>query len=227
MQSIRIVTVLTGALLLTACGQPESVSRSVVLAPENGFTLATQGDDVAGATETATVMLPLYDVQGVNVIVPSNLRSSEADVYYPLADIVWRGEPLGNRHDQVRQIFREATATATGSMTRGRAAVVEVQVTRFHCVTDKTRFSVGGTHSLHFILTVRDAQTGEVIDGPRAVVADVKAVGGVRALAEDAAGRTQRVVVLERLVQVLRSELSGPVQAQVSRADVAPATIAN
>ncbi len=227
MKSIRISILLMSALALSACGQPESASRGVILAPEDGFTLATRGPDVTAATETTTDIQPLYHVQDVNVIVPSSLLSSEANVFYPLADIVWRGEPLGNRHEQVRKIFKEAAATATSSMTRGRAAIVEVSVTRFHCVTEKTRYSVGGTHSMHFTLTVRDAQSGEVIDGPRPVVADVKAVGGVRAAAEDAAGRTQLVVVTERLVQVLRRELSGPVQAQVSRVDTAPSTIAN
>jgi hypothetical protein len=227
MQFNHIVALLTGALMLSACGQPEIVTRSGGLAEDSEFTLATQGREVALAADTATLMQSRYDVQDVSVIVPADLRSSEANVFYPLADIVWRGEPMGNRHDQVRQIFGEAATTATTSMTRGRPAVVEIAVTRFHCVTEKTRYSVGGTHSMHFTLTVRDAQTGDVIDGPRAVVADVKAVGGARALAEDAAGRTQRVVVLERLVQVLRIELSVPVQAQVARADVAPATIAN
>ncbi len=224
MQLIRIVGLLAGAVLLTACGQPESVSRSVV-AQENGFTLATQGRDVAGVSETARV--PLYNVQDFNVIVPSTLRASEANVFYPLADIVWRGEPLGNRHEQVRQIVGEALGTATDGMNNGRAAIVDVTVTRFHCLTEKTRYSVGGTHSMQFTLTVRDAATGQVIDGPRLVIADVKAAGGGRALAEEAAGRTQRVVVMERLVQVLRRELSGPVQAVVARADTGPAVIAN
>jgi hypothetical protein len=226
MHMIRSFVALTSAVFLLACGQPESASRGV-LAQESGFTLATRGPDVAGAT----VMAPLYAVQGVNVIVPPELRASEANAYYPLADIVWRGEPVGNRHQQVRQIFDEALGSATAGMTNGRAAIVDVTVTRFHCLTEKTRYSVGGTHSMHFTLTVRDAVTGQVIDGPRPVVADVKAAGGSRALAEDAAGRTQRVVVMERLVYVLRRELSGPVantaRAVVSRADVAPATIAN
>jgi hypothetical protein len=227
MQFNHIVGMLAGALMLSACGRPEIVTRSGGLVEDSGYTLATQGRDVALAADTATLMQPLYDVRDVSVIVPSDLRASEANVFYPLADIVWRGEPLGNRHDQVRQIFNEATTTATTPMTRGRPAVVEISVTRFHCVTEKTRYSVGGTHSMHFTLTVRDAQTGAVIDGPRPVVADTKAVGGSRALAEDAAGRTQRVVVLERLVTVLRRELSVPAQTQVTRADIAPATIAN
>jgi hypothetical protein len=85
---------------------------------------------------------------------------------------------------------------------------VDIEVTRFHCLTEKTRYTVGGVHSLHFMLTVRDADTGVVIDGPRAVVADVKAAGGAQAIAEDDMGMTQRVVVVQRLSEVIHRELS-------------------
>jgi hypothetical protein len=224
MQMIRTITFLTGVALLAACGKPESASRNLAVADDN-LTLATQGPGGTGRDET--VLAPIYDVQAVTVIVPSELRASEANVFYPLADIVWRGEPLGNRHAQVRQIFVDAASAATGGMTRGRPAIVELNVTRFHSVTEKTRYSVGGVHSMKFTITVRDAQSGAVIDGPREVVADVKAVGGARALAEDAAGRTQRVVVMERLVYVLRRELSAPMQAAVARAETAPVVVAN
>lgn len=55
-----------------------------------------------------------------------------------------------------------------------------------------------------------------MIDGPRKVVADVKAAGGYKAIAEDDAGRTQRVVVVERLAQVIARELSAPAQPATS-----------
>jgi hypothetical protein len=224
MRMIRMIALLAGVGLLGACGQPESASRNFAVADDD-LTLATQGPGGPGAI--ATVLAPIYDVQSVTVVVPQDLRASEANVYYPLADIVWRGEPMGNRHAQVRQIFTDAAGTATVGMTRGRPAIVELNVTRFHSVTEKTRYLVGGVHSMKFMMTVRDALSGAVIDGPREIVADVRAVGGARALAEDAAGRTQRVVVVERLVQVLRRELSAPAEAVVARAETAPAVVAN
>ncbi len=55
---------------------------------------------------------------------------------------------------------------------------------------------------LHFMLTVRDATTGAVVDGPRLVKADVKASGGAGAIAEERIGRTQRVVIVEALSQI-------------------------
>ena len=62
--------------------------------------------------------------------------------------------------------------------------------------------------------------------------AGVKAAGGARAIAEDQAGRTQRVVVVERLTEVIRRELSAPMVAvpegmQVSRFDGSPIALAS
>ncbi len=149
-----------------------------------------------------------YDVVGISVNVPQSLRVSEANTFHPNADIVWHGDPYGDRYQQVADIFRNAATAATGPMRHGRVVNVGIEVVRFHAVTDKTRSTFGGVHSMHFMLTVTDAATGQVIDGPRLVRADVRAAGGSAAIAEDRAGRTQRVVVTEHLTEVLRRELS-------------------
>ena len=121
-------------------------------------------------------------------------------------------------------------ARGTAIMHSGPKVVVDVEVVRFHCLTEKTRFTVGGVHSLHFMLTVRDAVSGAVLQGPRLVIADVKAAGGARAIAEDRAGLTQRVVVVQRLAEVIRRELSAPMVALpegvvVSRFDGTPVAL--
>jgi hypothetical protein len=221
MNAIRILGPLACAGLLAACGQPEQPTRAVI-APQGGLTLATQG-----LSNGPTVRTSAYAVQDVRVTVPSSLRASEANVYYPLADIVWRGDAPGNRHEQVRAIVNDAADRATAGMTTGPAAVVDITLNRFHSVTEKTRYSVGGVHSINYTLTVRDAQTGEVLDGPRVVIADAPAVGGVRALAEDQAGRTMKVVITERLIASFQSELTREVPVQVSQAAADPAVIAN
>ena len=153
---------------------------------------------------------PRYPVAAVRVNVPRSLQVSEANTFVPVADIVWRGEPQGDRHAQVARMFHEALLAGTNGMATGPAAIVAVEVTRFHCLTEKTRFTVGGNHAIHFTLTLRDAATGAVRKGPRAIVADVKASGGAAAIAEDQAGRTQRVVVVERIADVIRREISRP-----------------
>lgn len=147
-------------------------------------------------------------VVGVEVLVPQSLKVSEANAIVPMADIVWRGDPMGERHTQVQAIFEAAAAQATSSMTTGQPVIATIEVTRFHALTEKARYLTGGNYALHFNLTLRDAASGLVVYGPVPVVGDVKASGGVRAIAEDNAGRTEKVVITERLVYVLQSELS-------------------
>lgn len=203
-----LMSLVAAATLLAGCASTDTVTRD---GGTKALSLATRGELLA---DPATLYLTAaYDVRGVKVSVPRTLKVSEANVYYPLADVVWRGEPLGDRHLQVESIFDEALFRATGPMKQGRPATVEVEITRFHGVTEKTRYTMGGVYSLRFNLTVRDADTGQIIDGPRVVVADTKASGGVQALREEQMGLTQRVVVVNRLAEVLRRELSVPVTA--------------
>lgn len=199
MKAFKTLLSLGLALGVSACGLIDGTR-----ATSDGVSLATKGAPVE--VKQKSVAIPL-NVTKVVVKVPSSLRVSEADTWYPIADVVWRGEPRGNRLVQVQAIFEEAAAKGTSGLKSGVAVVAEVEVTRFHCVTEKTRNTIGGTHSMHFKLTIRDAATGAVLDGPRLVSADVKASGGSKAIAEDYAGRTQRVVVVERLAQVLHDEL--------------------
>ena len=201
MKAAKTLMSLALVLSLSACVQPDAASRSGASTP--GVSLASKDGTVAVGQKVA---IPL-NVTDVRVIVPGSLRVSEAETWYPNADVVWRGEPRGNRLEQVQRIVSEAAAAGTSRLKSGLPVVAEIEITRFHCLTEKTRNTIGGMHSLQFMLTVRHAETGEVLDGPRLVIADTKAAGGSRAIAEDYAGRTQRVVVVERLTQVIHDEL--------------------
>jgi hypothetical protein len=201
------------AMLLLALGVSGCVSGETATRGAEGpdLTIATQGayraPDPASVPLAATVQ-----VVDVRVAVPQSLRVSEANTFLPMADIVWRGDPLGDRHAQIAAIFQTAGQSILGRGA-GRPVVAEIVVTRFHGVTEKTRYTVGGNHNMRFDLTLRDAATGAVVLGPREVVADVRASGGARAIEEDRIGRTQKVVVTERLMQVLQSEMGLPQQA--------------
>ncbi len=223
MFGIKKLCVLGLALALSACVSSEPASRSM---SGDALTLASRGTGSIPETGSVRVMAAQYDVADVQVTVPRELRVSEANTFYPMADIVWRGDALGDRHVQIASIFNDAAQRATGGMNTGRTVAVQIELVRFHGVTEKTRYTVGGTHNMVFDLTVRDAASGAVLDGPRRVVADAKAAGGQAAIAEEQAGRTQRVVVTEKLVEVLRRELSAPVTdpALVARATQAPGT---
>lgn len=217
MLNLRLFPVVLLALGLSACAAPDVASRSIGGA---AFTFATQNTEGA-------VLAPRYAIKDIRISVPKTLTVSEENTFLPNADIVWHGDPLGDRYAQISAIFDTAAHQATTDMTVGRAVVVDIVVTGFHAVTDKTRATFGGNHNMRFDLTIYDAETGEILDGPRRVIGDVKAAGGARARAEDAAGRTQKVVVTERLTQVIRRELSAPIDpALVSRGTHLPLAVA-
>jgi hypothetical protein len=155
-----------------------------------------------------TEQTPSYDVKAVHVSVPRSLIVSEADSYKPFADIVWHGDPEGDRYTQVKTIVDAAMARATQDMSQGRPVVLDVSVTKFHALTHKTRATIGGKHNLFYILTMRDAATGEVLHNAK-VNATVPGAGGATARAEEAMGRTQKVVITEALIASLQKEL-GP-----------------
>lgn len=155
-----------------------------------------------GSTVAGAVGPPVprdYDVVSFSVTVPDTLEVSEANVYYPGADIVWRGEPISDRRAQVKAIFDEAIAQGVSARDGDRAVRVAVEVRRFHSVTELARYTVGGVHSIRFVLTVFDAADGQIIEGPRLVAADLDAFGGEAALRADRAGQTQRVRVVAHL----------------------------
>lgn len=212
MTTLRLVSALalTGALVACTSPIPDATrNRPVNETTGQVLGLADQPDP-GGTSGSYSLMTPHYDVTAVAVVVPENLRVSEANVYYPIADIVWRGEPRGDRHQQVKAIFEQGFAAGTGALNQGRAVIVEVVVDRFHILTEKARYTIGGVYSIKFTLTVRDAASRAVLDGPRVVVADIKARGGAIAVQQEAMGMTERSVILARLSEVSLRELTRP-----------------
>ena len=216
----RIVVGLCLLMALVACSPAEMPSR--------GLNIASPAvPDVSAQSATAQT---LYNVVSYSVSVPSSLLVSEADVYLPIADIVWHGDPDGNRHEQIKSIFDAAMAQSTQDMTEGRAVDVAIQVHKFHALTPKTRATLGGNFAMHFYLTVYDAATHEILDGPRMVVADTPASGGVKALREEQRGITQKSVITARLIEVFDLELSRPgrptqMPDAISRDDFSPSDL--
>lgn len=209
MISFRHMTMTLAALGLSACvSANDPATRGAPMAA----TLGAANSQSAGTEADAATAYRVaqYDVEAVNITVPRTLKVSEANTFKPRADIVWRGEALGDRYEQVAAIFRDAMAAGTAPLQSGRKVDLDITVTKFHALTEKTRYTIGGMHEMRFVLTVRDSATGAVLDGPREVVADVKASGGSAAIEEERQGRTQRVVTVERLAQVIRMELSAP-----------------
>ncbi|WP_299783474.1 DUF6778 family protein [uncultured Roseobacter sp.] len=206
MKPMKLITALGFAALIAGCATTDTASRN---APFNtpGATNAptTQALVDTGVFEVAE---PSWNIQRVNVIVPETLVVSEANSYYPSGDIVWRGDPAGDRHAQVKAIFENAMARGTDDMDKGQPVILDVQVFRFHALTEKTRYTIGGVHSITFGVSLRDAETGALLGERRVVKADLKGFGGQQAIDAERQGLTQKVRITDHLAKVIEAELA-------------------
>lgn len=111
-----------------------------------------------------------------------------------------------------------------------RPVYFDIKVSRFHSLTEKARYSVGGVHNMIFTLTVMDAATGLALHGPVEIELDLKAYGGEQAFEAERRGHTQKVRVTSHLAGTMQRQFGGTVAAapvadtsvQVSRAAYAP-----
>ncbi|MCW1952495.1 MAG: hypothetical protein KIH44_014145 [Octadecabacter sp.] len=196
---LLLKTVAFGAIAaaLTACSGVDTVTRNVPLETPR-----------IGAIAQADVLRD-YSLHSVRFAAPADMRVSEANSYYPIADVVWRGDPLGNRLGQISAIFQTSIQAAGDTLTGAKPVIVDVELVRFHSLTERTRYSIGGVHSIKFDLTVRDAETGEVLEATRRIDGDLAALGGSAALAADNAGQGQKVRITAHLTQLFTHELTG------------------
>ncbi|WP_371223886.1 DUF6778 family protein [Roseovarius sp. 2305UL8-3] len=194
MKLIRILAAVALTASVSACATVETATRAAPLE--------------AQAAQPTPVSL---NVQGISVAVPQSLKVSEANLYYPSGDIVWREDPAGDRHAQVEAIFEAGLRKGLSGMTEGAVPVrVEVQVTRFHALTEKARYTVGGVHSVQFMMRLVNPETGIAYTEPRLIKADFKAYGGAKAIEAERAGITQKVRITDRIAEVIQQELLAP-----------------
>jgi hypothetical protein len=187
MKKTRILSALVGvaALVVAGCTPTTDVSRNLGLL-EIG--------------PVADVPRQNWDFAELVVNVPRTLSVSEAHGIKPRADIVWRGDAPGDRYVQVEGIMRDALAPALRSMQGDVPVQVVVELTRFHALSERSRYTIGGQHEIEFVYVVRHAETGALLAGPEAVDLTFRALGGQRAVEAEQQGITQRVRITERLV---------------------------
>lgn len=166
--------------------------------------------ETLNSTVTALSAIGPYTVESVNVSVPRSLRVSEANRFYPSGDIVWREDPIGDRYEQVQAIMTDGLTKGVSGFAGDRSVILDVVVTRFHALTEKARYTVGGVHAIQFEMRLLDAKTGAVLLGPRKIKADFDALGGRVAIAAEARGVTQKVRITNQLANVIRQELGAP-----------------
>ena len=204
--------ILSAALgvLLAACSNTV-VTRNAPLekAPENSRDVPSINTSVALASnQDVEDGRSLLNVKSINVRVPRTLRVSEANLYFPKGDIVWREDPFGDRYAQVQTIVEDAITRGVSDLAGPVEVVLDVEVVKFHALSEKARYTVGGIHNMEFMISVLDAKTGEVLMSPRHWKSDLNAYGGQEALEAEAAGQTQKVRISDHLARAIHEELT-------------------
>lgn len=231
MKMIKFVCALSIGAALSACGasdvvtreapftQPITASTATLITPEE---LVVPKASPTRSVRTITTepkksqtilpgaILRRINVEKINVRVPTSLRVSEANRYYPNGDIVWREDPMGNRHAQVAKIVHDAMTQGVESFTGPVPVILDIEVVRFHALSEKARYTVGGVHNIAFYMVLRDATTGEPLSEPRRIESNLEAFGGQQAIAAESRGLTQKVRISGHLSEVIRQQMSEP-----------------
>lgn len=227
MKLLRIAALLGLGLGVSACGSVDVPTRnapfeqlpSTVVEAPAGYQQQDSVDNMPPADTVARALVQDPESIGVDspvtvnsviVSVPRSLKVSERNAYLPGGDIVWREDPIGDRHKQVQTIVQDAIVQGVSPLSGPVKVDVQVMVTRFHALTEKARYTTGGVHSIKFELAITDPSTGELMLPIRTVKADLDAFGGQQALQAEARGLTQKVRITNHLAEVIRQELTNP-----------------
>lgn len=179
-RALRNLAVLSGLLIVTACGGSAPVSSTV-----NSWQL----------TDVSVRFGP--DIS----------RTATGDEFG--SNFVWNGFNEGNRKRQVVSLFQSAMReVGAETMTGGNPVRMNVVVTYFHALTDESRIWCCGEHRIYADLSVVDAATGAVLAQGNEVYLGRLALGGIPGLVAVAAGRDQVVRVREGIVNGTREWLS-------------------
>lgn len=201
MKIAKAISAIALAFSLTACMSTETATRNQVL---------DQTDQIISQDQLVTPEKVSWRVTDVEVIVPDELKVSEANLFYPGADIVWREDPLGDRKAQVKKILTDAITTGVASVDGFHPVKLYVEVRRFHSLTEKARYTVGGMHSIWLNVTVLDAATGQPVMQTSKIDASFNALGGMRAMEAVREGRTQKVRINTHVSNLMRNWIVTP-----------------
>jgi len=166
-------------------------------------------DETADEVTRRIEMSANWQVADVRVTTPETLIVSEENLFYPEADVVWRGEPFGDRLEQVAEIMDDGLTSGLVDLDGSQEVYFDVTVKRFHSLTELARVLVGGVHNMIYELEVKDVETGEVLYGPKVTEIDLAAFGGQQAFDADRNGETQKQRILRRLKREMEIRFPG------------------
>ncbi|MEL6169332.1 MAG: DUF6778 family protein [Pseudomonadota bacterium] len=153
-----------------------------------------------------------WSVQDVQVTVPDALTVSNDNTFAPDADIVWHGDPFGDRRSQVSEIMDNGITAGTRKLRGSQPVVIRAQLITFHAVTPKAVSEApAAVHNISYLAVVADARTGAFLTEPEIIQADLEAFTGSAAVIAAQQGQTQKVRINEHLARVTEGWLGvGP-----------------
>lgn len=201
----KIIAALALAAGLSACATIPQTDTPTRNAPEAGGLVAAN----------LTAQSANWTLSDVRVLVPAALSVSEANRYYPVGDIVWRGDTYGDRRAQVAKILDDGLTAGLTHLKGERPVYFDITLHRFHSLSEKARAVTGGVHNIVYSLTVVDATTGLALHGPIEMQIDLKAYGGDQAYAAERQGLTQKVRIQNHLASLMRKNFDGGLEMRI------------
>jgi hypothetical protein len=153
-----------------------------------------------------------WHVTDVRAFVHDNRTVSDDNVLVPLADIVWHGEPAGDRKAQVAAIVADGMRVAAAPLAEGRPVEIHIAVDRFHGVSPvAVARSPAAVHDVAFRVAVVDRGTREVLVPPVRITAALPAYTQTNARLSRLQGETERQRIVDHVAEVMAGWLgTGP-----------------
>lgn len=151
-----------------------------------------------------------WRLASVEVSAPDTLTTSDRDGYTPDYDVVWHGEPAGDRRAQAAAIIKEGIERGARSALHGRKSVrIVATIGQFHAITPTVRRmqSQVGIHNIQYTVQVFDAHSGAPLTEPQNIKAEFPALVGKAGDEADARGLTQRVQIVNHIAAVTQNWL--------------------
>lgn len=182
-----------------------ALTLSACVAPRVADTDFTQG---VGQAASQVAAWSLGDVQ-VEISNKLTVTQSPSRRYPPITELVWYGDPPGDRKAQVVALMSDAVrAGAADALVGSQPVTIALNITEFHAMTPRARATELqlGVHEIMFDISVVDA-SGAVIASETGVRADLQAYSGASALQAEQLGQGQKIRIQSRVAQVIRSWL--------------------
>lgn len=153
-----------------------------------------------------------WTIREVNVAVPAQLSVSEKNSLAPNANIVWHGDPEGDRRKQVAAIIEEGILRGTSDLSGPRRVSLSITLQDFHAVTPAAvSRAPSAVHKISYVVQVFDARTLQPVTQPTQIHADLVAYTQAAAVVASQEGQTQKVRITDHIERVTRGWLGiGP-----------------